>query len=296
MKKGLLKIAALAGLLTSTSALSHDIFGLDIQLGGVSMSAKFTQQLFHKDGLTSGVKGDYKLRGYGRVNNVNEIVGPNNNDAPFTCSNVLGAPTTSCNLVITFGGFTLDNVTGTATDLDLEFNTSGAYVNFYLVDSSVDLDVIGRLDSNQKAIFDPALFNTLNGLSMSQQYLNLKPAQNNITVNQLLPTPTVLNPTATITTGFEVDDQTIGAGWYHDLEDNTLRQDVNFSTTLNGSTLTNTNNLTFVRDDGVEFNNLSRLGTGSVAITTQVPEPSTLAMFSVALLGFGAAARRRRQA
>ena len=95
----------------------------------------------------------------------------------------------------------------------------------------------------------------------------------------------------------EVDNQTVGAGWYFDKVGSTTADldtaDVFVEASINRNSYSNTQALIGPVGSQVAVA-LSSFGSHSFA--TSVPEPSTLAMFSVALLGFGAAARRRRQA
>ncbi len=297
MKKAILKIATLGCLLTSAQAMSFDIYGLDIELGDVSMTGGFNQNLVYTgDGSSFGF-GDYELQGYGLIGKLNDVVGGgNNNQAPFSCTDVLGPGVTDCNLVFNFGGFTLDSVTPTSISnngidfynaLSLGFGTQNSFVNFYVVDASYNVDAIGNAGYNQ------SIFNDIEALiDGPQQYLDLTADTGIYTGVQLLPQPGVSNAFSGAAGGFEVQDQTQGAGWYYDLEDNTSKPDVQFSSVINGGNFS----VDTIQFDAIPGAQISREAFGGVSFTTQVPEPSTLAMFSVALLGFGAAARRRRQA
>lgn len=297
MKKAILKIATLGCLLTSAQAMSFDIYGLDIELGDVTMSGEFNQNLVYTgDGSSFGF-GDYELQGYGVIGKLNDIVGSgNNNQAPFSCTDVLGPGVTDCNLVFNFGGFTLDSVEATtikpnAVDefdaLSLGFGAENSFINFYVVDASYDVDPIGNSGYNQ------SIFNDIEALlDGPQQYLDLTADGSSFLGTQVLPQPGVSNPVGGAFGGFEVQDQTQGAGWYYDLEDNTSKPDVQFTSSINAGNFS----VDTIQFDAIPGAQISREAFGGVSFTTQVPEPSTLAMFSVALLGFGAAARRRRQA
>lgn len=267
MKKGILTTALALGLV-SGSASAYDVAGLDLELGTFNMDASFVQGLVLSDTAVADIDGnyqvtDYELEGYGLVQAID-------GDSDYMCTGDV-----SCQLTYVFGGLSVSSIepavhflTGDVLGIQINFDASESFLDFYLQEGTSQeiKDATTEFYSDTNAdLFD-------NG----DQYLDTFNV-GNFTGFQLI------TGVSWGSGNLEVADQTIGAGWYFDVEGGT---DIEFSSTINRTAFS---------EDSIQIagDPIFVSAKGAQSFTTQVPEPSTLAMFSVALLGFGAAARRR---
>lgn len=274
-------LPALGATLLCSNAYAYDVGGIDLPLDTTLLfSGSFVQALVD-DGL-----GNVELQGYG---NINLLQAPTFSLLSDLCV------TPNCALTYTFTG--LDLVSQTASldgnGIDLAFDASNAEFDFWLQtdggDYSVDASHILEYDGNSWASTYAGWNAQLNSFKSANEYLDTTSLDGTFVGEQKL------NSNSQSSGYLEVQDQSVGAGWYYDKEGSAPapgNSAVNFDIAVLASIIQDS----FSNSDIQSIPGVKLSATGNHLFTTSVPEPSTLAMFSVALLGFGAAARRRRQA
>lgn len=272
-------LPALGATLLCGNAFAYDVGGLDLPLNtNLLFSGSFVQALVD-DGA-----GNVELQGYG---NINFLQAPSFQLLSQVCV------TPGCALTYTFTGIDLVGQTPSANGIDLTFDASDAEFDFWLQTDggnyNVDATHVLEYDNNSWATTYAAWDAQLNSFKSADKYLDTTSLDGTFVGEQKL------NSNSNSSGYLEIQDQTVGAGWYYDKQGSAPapgNSAVNFDIAVLASIIQGS----FSDSDIQSIAGVKLSATGNHQFTTSVPEPSTLAMFSVALLGFGAAARRRRQA